>query len=217
MKSITLALSLVLLMLNAPSCSKPPQNKPKPQLPMSESQEASAPAPSNGDIRIIMKTSRGDMHITLFASKVPLTCANFLNLATHGYYDSLTFHRVIPGFMIQGGDPEGSGRGGPGYRFEDEFDTSLRHSKAGILSMANAGPGTNGSQFFITHGPQPHLDNKHSVFGEVTAGLDITQAIAKGDTINSIEILDSTDALFAQEASKIASWNAVLKQRGLIQ
>ena len=165
------------------------------------------------DIRIILHTSKGDIEATLFASKVPMIVANYLNLARQGFYDGLTFHRVIPDFMIQGGDPTGTGRGGPGYRFADEFDDSLRHSKPGIFSMANSGPNTNGSQFFITHVPTPHLNGKHSVFGEVTKGQDVVNQIAKGDTIIRIEILDSTDALFQAQASNIEQWNTVLKNR----
>ena len=165
------------------------------------------------DIRIILHTSKGDIEATLFASKVPMTVANYLNLARQGFYDGLTFHRVIANFMIQGGDPTGTGRGGPGYKFADEFDDSLRHSKPGIFSMANAGPNTNGSQFFITHVPTPHLDGKHSVFGEVTKGQDVVNQITKGDTILRIEILDPTDALFQAQASNIERWNAVLKNR----
>ncbi len=174
---------------------------------------AAAPKPKElNDIRIILKTSKGDIAATLFAAKTPMTVANYLNLATKGYYDGLTFHRVIPDFMIQGGDPSGNGTGGPGYRFGDEFHPSLRHSKPGIFSMANAGPGTNGSQFFITHLPTPWLDGKHSVFGEVTKGQEVVNAIAKGDKIEKIEILDSTEALFAAQAANLAKWNAVLKR-----
>jgi len=164
------------------------------------------------DIRILMKTSKGDIAITLFPSKAPVTVANYLNLAKHGYYDGLTFHRVIGDFMIQGGDPQGTGTGGPGYKFEDEFDPSLKHNSPGKLSMANAGPRSNGSQFFITHVPTPHLDGKHTIFGEVTSGQDVVNKIAKGDTITSIEILDSTDALFEAKADRIAEWNKVLKK-----
>jgi peptidyl-prolyl cis-trans isomerase B (cyclophilin B) len=122
------------------------------------------------DIRITLHTDKGDIDGTIFASKVPVTSANFLNLAKRGFYDGVSFHRVISNFMIQGGDPTGTGRGGPGYRFADEIDPSLKHTKPGLFSMANAGPNTNGSQFFITHLPTPHLDGKHAVFGEVTKG-----------------------------------------------
>jgi Peptidyl-prolyl cis-trans isomerase (rotamase) - cyclophilin family len=174
--------------------------------------DSAAPAVDVTDIRVVLKTSKGDIKGTLFASKVPMTTANFLNLAAKGFYDGLTFHRVIPNFMIQGGDPQGSGRGGPGYRFGDEFHPSLKHSKPGIFSMANAGPGTNGSQFFITHVPTPWLDGKHSVFGEVTEGQDVVDRIARGDKIVKIEILDSTDALFAAQAANLAKWNAALKK-----
>lgn len=162
------------------------------------------------DIKITLKTSKGNIEGTIFASKVPLTAANFLNLAKRGYYNGITFHRVIPDFMIQGGDPTGSGRGGPGYRFEDEIDPSLKHTKPGLFSMANAGPSTNGSQFFVTHVPTPWLDGKHAVFGEVTKGQDVVNAIAQGDKIESIEIKDSTDALFEKMKDRLAEWNKVL-------
>ncbi len=163
------------------------------------------------DIRIIVKTDKGNIEGTLFASKAPITVANFLNLAKHGYYNGITFHRVIPGFMIQGGDPTGTGSGGPGYKFEDEVKTGLKHDKPGIFSMANSGPATNGSQFFITHVPTPHLDGKHTVFGEVTKGKDVVDAVKGGDKIVSIEILDPTDALFEAQKVKIAEWNKSLK------
>jgi peptidyl-prolyl cis-trans isomerase B (cyclophilin B) len=159
-----------------------------------------------------MKTSRGEIAATLFASKVPMTVANFLNLCSSGYYNGVTFHRVIKYFIIQGGDPTGTGRGGPGYRFADEFDRSLRHSKPGIFSMANAGPGTNGSQFFITHVPCPHLDGRHSVFGEVTSGQDVVNAVRQGDKIEGVEILDSTAELFEAQKENIASWNRQLSK-----
>jgi peptidyl-prolyl cis-trans isomerase B (cyclophilin B) len=164
------------------------------------------------DIRIRMKTSRGEIAATLFASKVPMTVANFLNLCTSEYYNGVTFHRVIQDFMIQGGDPTGTGRGGPGYRFADEFDRSLRHSKPGIFSMANAGPGTNGSQFFITHVPCPHLDGRHSVFGEVTAGQEVVNAVRQGDKIEGVEILDPSEELFTAQKENIAAWNRQLRK-----
>ena len=162
------------------------------------------------DIRIIVHTDKGQIEGTLFASKTPMTCANFLNLAKRGYYNGIKFHRVIPNFMVQGGDPTGTGSGGPGYKFGDEFHPSLKHTKPGIFSMANAGPGTNGSQFFITHVPTAWRDGKHSVFGEVTTGQDVVNAIRGGDKITSIDILDSTDDLFADQAALLTKWNAVL-------
>ena len=164
------------------------------------------------DIKIILHTNKGDIEATIFASKVPMTAANYLNLAKKGYYNGITFHRVIPNFMIQGGDPTATGTGGPGYKFGDEFEPSLKHNKPGIFSMANSGPGTNGSQFFITHGPTPHLDGKHSVFGEVTKGQDVVNKIEKGDKITKIDVLDSTDDLFKAQASNIEKWNGSMKK-----
>ncbi len=134
------------------------------------------------------QTSKGTITIELFEDKVPKTVENFTKLANDGFYNGLKFHRVIADFMIQGGCPEGTGTGGPGYKFEDEFHPELRHDSAGILSMANSGPNTNGSQFFITHGPTPHLDNKHSVFGKVTEGQDVVDAIAQGDVMETVTI-----------------------------
>jgi peptidyl-prolyl cis-trans isomerase B (cyclophilin B) len=162
------------------------------------------------DIRIIVKTSKGPIESTIFASKVPATAANFLNLIKRGYYNGLQFHRVIKDFMIQGGDPTGTGSGGPGYKFADEIHAALKHSKPGIFSMANSGPGTNGSQFFITHVPCNWLDGKHAVFGEVTKGQDVVNAIAQGDKIVSVEVLDSTDDLFAAQKDNLKKWNSVL-------
>ena len=162
------------------------------------------------DIKITFSTNKGDIDITVFASEVQVTAASFLNLISRGYYDGLSFHRVIANFMIQGGCPQGSGTGGPGYKFECECKPNLKHDKPGILSMANAGKNTNGSQFFVTHGPTPHLDGAHTVFGEVTKGQDVVDAIAGGDTIEKVTILDSTDALFADQADRIADWNKVL-------
>jgi len=131
-----------------------------------------------------METDKGTMVIELFADKTPKTVNNFVFLSRENYYDGVIFHRVIDNFMVQGGDPTGTGRGGPGYKFADEFDASLKHDKQGILSMANAGPGTNGSQFFITHGPTPHLNGKHTVFGQVVEGLDVLMSIPARDPGN---------------------------------
>jgi peptidyl-prolyl cis-trans isomerase B (cyclophilin B) len=173
---------------------------------------ADTEAPAVEDIDIKMTTTKGEIEATIFASKVPVTAANFLNLAKRGYYDGITFHRVIDNFMIQGGDPTGTGRGGPGYKFADEFHPDLKHDQPGLFSMANAGPGTNGSQFFITHVPTPHLDGKHSVFGEVTEGQDVVDAIVKGDKIQTIEILDDTAPLFAAQEEKLEKWNGILDE-----
>jgi peptidyl-prolyl cis-trans isomerase B (cyclophilin B) len=164
------------------------------------------------DIRVILKTTRGNIEGTIFASKVPVTAANFLNLAKRGYYDGIKFHRVIKDFMIQGGDPTGSGTGGPGYKFADEIDRSLKHDKPGIFSMANSGPNTNGSQFFITHVPTAWLDGKHAVFGEVTKGQEVVNAIAQGDKIQGIDVLDPTDELFKAQSANIEKWNAASKR-----
>jgi cyclophilin family peptidyl-prolyl cis-trans isomerase len=132
-----------------------------------------------------ISTDKGDIQIELFADKAPQTVNNFVFLARDGYYDGVTFHRVIKGFMAQGGDPTGSGRGGPGYKFADEFHPALRHDQPGILSMANAGPNTNGSQFFITYTETPHLDGKHAVFGRVIEGMDVLEAIPERDPMRA--------------------------------
>ena len=167
---------------------------------------ADQPAPPTGSLDASkqytarIKTERGDIVVDLFAGNAPLTVENFVNLARAGFYDGTTFHRVIPGFMAQGGDPTGTGRGGPGYQFADEFNSELRHSGPGVLSMANAGPNTNGSQFFITLAATPHLDGRHSVFGQVSGGMDVLRAIRErdpgrdtqpGDQIETIEIEES--------------------------
>lgn len=162
-------------------------------------------------VSAVLRTSKGDIKLRLYADKAPVTVANFVNLAKRGYYDGLTFHRVIPNFMIQGGCPHGTGTGGPGYRFEDECTPSLKHDVPGRLSMANAGPGTNGSQFFITHLPTPWLDGRHTVFGSVVDGSDqaVVDSIAVGDTILSIE-LEGEQAILDSQAERIGSWNQVL-------
>ncbi|HNR37702.1 MAG TPA: peptidylprolyl isomerase [Acidobacteriota bacterium] len=141
--------------------------------------------------RVSLETDRGTVELELHARYAPQTVNNFVFLAREGFYNGITFHRVIADFMVQGGDPTGTGRGGPGYRFEDEFkDNPLRHEK-GVISMANAGPGTNGSQFFITHSPQPHLDGRHTVFGKVTAGQAVVDAIRQGDHIIRVTVQES--------------------------
>ncbi len=166
-----------------------------------------------GALSVVIKTDRGDITIELYADKVPLTVANFVNLAKRGYYDGLTFHRVIADFMIQGGDPTGTGSGGPGYSFEDEFDSSLRHKTRGIVSMANSGPSTNGSQFFITHKATRHLDNKHSVFGKVVSGQRVVDAIKKGDKMNAVVIEGDTSGLEEAMKDRIAEWNVILDKK----
>jgi peptidyl-prolyl cis-trans isomerase B (cyclophilin B) len=157
-------------------------------------------------------TSKGDIRLSLFAEKTPLTVANFVNLARRSFFDGLNFHRVIGDFMIQGGCPLGTGTGNPGYRFEDEFDATLRHDQPGRLSMANSGPGTNGSQFFITHVATPHLDDKHSIFGEVVDAIDqdVVKAVAQGDVIESIAIDGDVESLFEQVSDRLSEWNAQL-------
>ena len=163
-------------------------------------------------MQAIINTSKGAIRLTLFAEKTPLTVANFVNLARRGFYDGLNFHRVIGDFMIQGGCPLGTGTGSPGYRFEDEFDATLRHDRPGRLSMANSGPGTNGSQFFITHVPTPHLDDNHSIFGEVvdTNDQDVVNAVSQGDVIDTITIEGDVDGLFEQVSDRLSDWNAQL-------
>ncbi|MCY4409071.1 MAG: peptidylprolyl isomerase [Caldilineaceae bacterium] len=138
-----------------------------------------------------IQTNRGNIVVDLYADKVPNTVNNFVALARDGFYDGISFHRVIADFMVQSGDPTGSGRGGPGYRFNDEFHPDLVHDGPGVLSMANAGPNTNGSQFFITHVATNWLDNKHSVFGKVSSGQDVVDAIQQGDVMERVEIEES--------------------------
>jgi len=146
---------------------------------------------ANKNYTLSLETEKGSIEIDLFASDAPKTVNNFVFLAREGFYDGVAFHRVIDNFMVQGGDPTGSGMGGPGYRFEDEFDGNPNTHEAGSLSMANAGPGTNGSQFFICHGPQPHLDGKHTVFGKVSSGQDVVDSIAQGDSMIKVTVNES--------------------------
>ena len=156
-------------------------------------------------------TERGTISVDLFSEQTPITVANFVNLASRGFYDNLNFHRVIQDFMIQGGCPSGNGMGGPGYRFTDEFLPELRHDSPGKLSMANAGPGTNGSQFFITHVPTPHLDDAHTIFGSVKSEEDqkIVDQIEQGDQIQTIKIVGEYEELLSSVES-VSEWNDVL-------
>lgn len=161
-------------------------------------------------------TSRGPIHIRLFDEKTPMTTANFVNLVQRGYYDGLNFHRVIPDFMVQGGCPHGSGTGGPGYKFGDEIVADLKHNRPGMLSMANAGPGTNGSQFFITHVATPWLDGKHTVFGQVAGAEDqkVIDSIRGDDLIESIRIEGDTAPLLTKEKAHVDQWNSALDAAG---
>ncbi|MCX5876602.1 MAG: peptidylprolyl isomerase [Deltaproteobacteria bacterium] len=167
------------------------------------------------DLTATMTTSKGTITLRLFAEKTPLTVANFANLARRGFYNGLKFHRVIPDFMVQGGCPKGTGTSGPGYDFADEFDASLGHSKPGILSMANAGPGTNGSQFFITHVPCPWLDGKHTVFGEVAGEKDqeVIDSIRQGDTITTVTIEGDVTEIFEKAKDQLKAWNLAISMR----
>jgi peptidyl-prolyl cis-trans isomerase B (cyclophilin B) len=163
-----------------------------------------------------IKTSKGNINLKLHHNEAPLTVANFVQLANRGFYKGLQFHRVINDFMIQGGCPQGSGMGGPGYQFDDEISDELRHDKPGILSMANAGPGTNGSQFFITHVDTPWLDGKHTVFGEVVSGDDqaTVNMIEQSDTIFNIEIKGDLSFLDDHQ-DQLNDWALVLEDQGL--
>lgn len=165
-------------------------------------------------LRAVMETGKGTIHLRLFADKAPVTVANFVNLAMRQYYNGLNFHRVIPDFMVQGGCPWGTGTGGPGYRFEDECKGDVRHDGPGKLSMANAGPGTNGSQFFITHVPTPWLDGKHTVFGEVESEADqqVVDSISQGDKIIKVQILGDTQSLLSGLNDRVADWNRDLER-----
>lgn len=167
-------------------------------------------AKAGNTIMVVFKTTKGTIKAKLFEDKTPLTVANFVNLAQRGYYDGLSFHRVIDNFMIQGGDPAGNGTGGPGYKFKDEFVADLKHKGPGILSMANAGPGTNGSQFFITHVATPWLDGKHTVFGEVVEGIDVVNKIVQGDKIEKLTVEGDTSQLLAKMKTDVDGWNKVL-------
>lgn len=165
-------------------------------------------AASAQGLRAIIDTSKGEIVVELNARAAPTTVANFANLAMRGFYDGLTFHRLERNFMVQGGDPLGNGTGGPGYRFQGEI--VLHHNQPGIISMANSGPGTDGSQFFITHLATPHLNGLHSVFGKVVSGMPVVNQLRRKDIINSIVIEGDTAALFERRRARLDEWNSVL-------
>jgi peptidyl-prolyl cis-trans isomerase B (cyclophilin B) len=167
-------------------------------------------AAAEAQLTVTIETTKGTIKAKLYAEQVPNTIANFANLVQRGFYDGIVFHRVIPDFMIQTGDPQGTGYGGPGYSFADEFVPSLKHTGAGVLSMANSGPNSNGSQFFITHVATTWLDGKHTVFGQVTSGQNVVDSIAQGDKMVKVTVEGDTAALFAKAKDKLAEWNKVL-------
>jgi cyclophilin family peptidyl-prolyl cis-trans isomerase len=154
------------------------------------------------ELKVVIKTNKGTIEAKLFPKEAPMTVSNFVTLARSGFYNGIIFHRVIPKFMIQTGDPKGNGSGGPGYSFKDEFSPNLKHNKAGILSMANAGPATNGSQFFVTVAPTQHLDNRHTIFGEVTKGLDVAIKISEAPTNGSTP----TEKILMESVSIVGDW-----------
>ena len=165
-------------------------------------------------MKVKIITAKGDVNINLLPDKSPVTVANFVNLAKKGYYDGLKFHRVIDNFMAQGGDPTGTGAGGPGYQFEDEINNGLNFSKPGKLAMANAGPGTNGSQFFITTVPTEWLNGNHTIFGEVVseADLDVVKKLSNGDVMTKVVVEGDVDAFLKTQKNRVDSWNKILKQ-----
>jgi peptidyl-prolyl cis-trans isomerase B (cyclophilin B) len=202
---------------NAPATPAPPAS-PEPatvQRTSGTNETLERNNPLSQDLEAVIETNKGKINITLFASKTPITVANFTNLAKRGYYDGLAFHRVIEDFMVQGGCPLGTGTGSPGYQFGDEFVTELKHDKPGILSMANSGPATNGSQFFITHVPTPWLDGKHTVFGAVKSDADqeVINAINKGDNIISVTIVGDTADIEKLAESQLTNWNKTLDSK----
>ena len=165
-------------------------------------------------MKVKIVTAKGDININLLPDKSPVTVASFVNLAKKGYYNGLTFHRVIENFMAQGGDPTGTGMGGPGYQFEDEVNNGLNFSKTGKLAMANAGPGTNGSQFFITTVPTEWLNGKHTIFGEVVsdADLDVVKKLSNGDVMTKVVVDGDVEAFLKTQKNRVDSWNKTLKQ-----
>lgn len=165
-------------------------------------------------MKVKIMTDKGDININLLPEKSPVTVANFVNLAKKGYYDGLKFHRVIDNFMAQGGDPTGTGAGGPGYQFEDEVDNGLNFSKSGKLAMANAGPGTNGSQFFITTVPTEWLNGNHTIFGEVVSNddLKVVKKLSNGDVMKKVVVEGDVDTFLKTQKNRVDSWNKILKQ-----
>jgi peptidyl-prolyl cis-trans isomerase B (cyclophilin B) len=162
------------------------------------------------ELYAVITTNRGAMEFLLYRQVAPLTVTNFVNLATRGFYDGLTFHRVVPDFMAQGGDPAGNGSGGPGYQFEDEI--ALRMNQEGILAMANSGPATNGSQFFITHQATPHLNGAHTVFGLIRSGKEVIRQIRIGDRIESIVIEGNARAFLERKSDQVYLWNEIINK-----
>ena len=165
-------------------------------------------------MKVKIMTDKGDININLLPEKSPVTVANFVNLAKKGYYDGLKFHRVIDNFMAQGGDPTGTGAGGPGYQFEDEVDNGLNFSKSGKLAMANAGPETNGSQFFITTVPTEWLNGHHTIFGEIVSDNDlkVVKKLTNGDIMKKVVVEGDVDAFLKTQKNRVDSWNKILKQ-----
>ena len=165
-------------------------------------------------MKVKIMTEKGDININLLPEKSPVTVANFVNLAKKGYYDGLKFHRVIDNFMAQGGDPTGTGAGGPGYQFEDEVNNGLNFSKAGKLAMANAGPATNGSQFFITTVPTEWLNGNHTIFGEVVSDddLKVVKKLSNGDVMKKVVVEGDVDTFLKTQKNRVDSWNKTLKQ-----
>ena len=164
--------------------------------------------------KVTMTTTKGDINLTLFDKECPVTVSSFVNLIRQSYYNNLSFHRVIDEFMVQGGCPFGNGMGGPGYQFQDECHPELKHDKPGVLSMANSGPGTNGSQFFITHVATPWLDGKHTVFGAVVSqeDQDVVNNIQQGDKIVSLSVDGDIDAIIEANSDQVEAWNKVLEE-----
>jgi len=177
-KIVGMLLIILMQVLLVAGCSSSPSAPNTPVTPENTSNQTTTKKNSVANF----ETTKGNFTIELFEDKAPITAKNFSDLVTKNFYDGLIFHRVIEGFMIQGGDPKGNGTGGPGYKIPDEFHPELKHNAAGVISMANAGPNTGGSQFFITLAPTPHLDKKHAVFGKVISGMDVVQAIGKVKT-----------------------------------